>query len=98
MAGSSIPIGSVSADAKKLRDDFALPLVEYTRPVLLNTLRPNSARHSQLASNLLIEPLLRRPSLTFGFALPMMPSSSPVGASVSPLVQPTLPDLQAKTC
>ena len=27
-AGSLMPMGSVSADARKLRDDFALPFVE----------------------------------------------------------------------
>src|SRR5215207_7904855 len=93
-----MPMPSLSADRRKFFDCSAFPFVPYTSAVLLNTVRPNSPRHSQLASNLPIAPLLRRPSVKLGFALPRTFSSSPVGASVSPLVHPVLPAVQAKTC
>src|SRR5215210_1565324 len=93
-----MPIGSSSADTRKLRADFALPFVEYTSAVLLNTVRPNSPRQSQLASNLPTVPLLRRPRLNLGLAFPMIISSPPVGAIVSPLVHPVLAASQANTC
>src|SRR2546421_9701015 len=98
MEGSPIPVGSLSAEARKFRPCFALPLVEYTSAVLLNTSRPNSPRQFQLASSLFHVALLWRPRLKLGFALPMMPSSAPVGEKVSPFTQPTLPALHANTC
>src|SRR5882762_7908918 len=98
MDGSSMPVGSSSAETRKFRPCFALPLVEYTSAVLLNTSRPNSPRQFQLASNLFITRLLWKPRLKAGFAFPMMPSSAPVGARVSPFEQPALVATQENTC
>src|SRR5258705_12725551 len=98
MDGSPMPVGSSMADDRKFRRCLALPLVEYTSAVLLNTSRPNSPRQFQLASSLFHVALLWSPMLKLGLAFPMMPSSEPVGEKVSPLTQPTLPVLHANTC
>src|SRR5258705_7474061 len=98
MDGSSMPVGSSSAETRKLRPCFALPFVEYTSAVLLNTSRPNSPRQFQLASNLFIVRLLWKPMLKLGFALPMIISSAPVGERVSPFTQPALVATQENTC
>src|SRR5215208_5926752 len=91
-------MGSESASRRKLRDDFALPFVPYTSAVLLNTVRPNSPRHSQLASKWPMAPLLRSPRVKLGLAEPSTISSSPVGARVSPFEHPVLAAWQANTC
>src|SRR6476646_10695454 len=98
MAGSLMFVGSSSADAREFRPCFAALFVEYTSAVLLNTSRPNSPRQFQLASNLFQVRLLWNPMLKFGFALPMIPSSAPVGEKVSLFTQPALPVTHEKTC
>src|SRR5919201_5673925 len=79
--------GSLSVEARKLRPCLALLLVRYTSAVLLNTLPPNSARHSQLASIFPHVRLLLKPRVKFGLALPATIRSASLGFLVKPLTQ-----------
>src|SRR5512146_2464644 len=98
LAGSPIASGMLSADFRKLRPCLASDLDAYTSAVLLNTLPPYSPRHSQLASKLCHDALLRSPTVKLGLALPSTTLSSSDGFVVWPLAQSGLPVLHANTC